>query len=392
MLEKNRSFAEVVVQLLVDASGNDQKLLSLPPGLMEAEKSRRFVVDQGFGKCPTGEETRLGTRPPENEEREAGEWSHGWQYHASVAVEKRFVQRDLLSHLEQSQRTMLLSQSGPNAGRFLSALPTAPETTFGPGLMEVAIKRRLELPLPILTEICEGTHCSKRIDSVGDHRANCMRTGRVQKRAKPMEIMWARVFREAGARVKPSKMLNEMNLGVPANDLRRIDFIAYGLPAYTGLPIAGDSSMVSPVTGDGKPINGRAATHPGEAIHRREQVKYEKYHEFHSNRIAPQAYFIPLVCEVGGRWGDICGEVVRLLAKGKSRDAPACLGKSVEYAFLSRWWAMLSVTAQSALAASLLDTIEFNAPDELHPTPPLDTVLHSTIYSDGPQVSRIGAA
>ena len=317
--------------------------------------------------------------------------AHGWQFHASTALEKRFVQSDILPILSSSQRALLLSQSGANSARFLTATPTTPETTFRPGLLEVAIKRRLRLPLPTLTSHCDGTHCTERVDNLGDHRTNCTRTGRLKRRSVPMERMWARVFREAGAQVTQQKCMSELDLGVQGLDGRRVDFVAYGLPIFSGMPIAGDSTMVSPVTGAGTAIAVKAGTQAGVALERATAKKHKTYPEFTSYSIAPKAKFYPLPCEVGGRWGSECLEIVRLLAKCKARDEPDCLRRSVELGKSARWWAMLSVTAQSVFAASLLDNFSFQAVDDLTPDPFLENVLSDNAYDDGPPVSRLGA-
>ena len=140
MQKKNPEFAHRIVTALTDSSHNDQILNQLPPALKELESTRRFLADRGFEKCPTWQEISTGAEVPENRDREAGEWAHGWQFHASEAVEKNFVQCGILPNMSTPQRTMLLSQSGPNTSRFLTALPTTPETTFRPGLMEVAIR------------------------------------------------------------------------------------------------------------------------------------------------------------------------------------------------------------------------------------------------------------
>ena len=182
-----------------------------------------------------------------------------------------------------------------------------------------------------------------------------------------------------------------MNIGVAATDLRRVDLIAYGLPIYYGLPIAGDTTFVSPVTGAGEPIAKKASTQAGVAIERAVDRKHSKYPEFWLRRDTPAAHFLPLANEVGGRWGEECIEVVRLLAKCKARSAPECLGKSVEYAYLARWWAMLSVTSQATLSASLVDYQDYYFPDSVEANDMTDNVLHASVYEDGPGVSRMGA-
>ena len=60
-----------------------------------------------------------------------------------------------------------------------------------------------------------------------------------------------------------------------------------------------------------------------------------------------------LACEVGGRWSSFCLHIVRQLAAAEARTAPTFLCSSVAQAWRARWWALLSVVAKSAFAATL---------------------------------------
>ena len=66
------------------------------------------------------------------------------------------------------------------------------------------------------------------------------------------------------------------------------------------------------------------------------------------------ADLIVLACEVGGRWHDTVEEVVRRLAKHRVQNVHPLLGRSVEIAWVDRWWSTLGVAVQDALAASVL--------------------------------------
>ena len=125
-----------------------------------------------------------------------------------------FLELAVLPVLYRPQRTLFLLQSGPHAGRWLSAIPRDPVTTIRPSRMQVALRRRVRLPLVLAARWCDGRTCRKELDAFGDHRAACMRTGRVRRRAKPLERIWARILREAGARVQERAVLRDM--GTPA--------------------------------------------------------------------------------------------------------------------------------------------------------------------------------
>ena len=84
---------------------------------------------------------------------------------------------------------------------------------------------------------------------------------------------------------------------------------------------------------------------------------------------------VVLAFEVGGRWSEESLTFIRLLAKAKSRAAPAVLQQSVRAAFHHRWTGILAVAAQRAFAASLLDLPMEDALGVDGDTPPLEHIL-----------------
>ena len=141
-----------------------------------------MLQDAFLGRSSTGGKSTLYP-----EDLDAGEWRRGWQYHASSARELHFSERVVLPASSRSRRAMLLSQSGRGAGRWLSALPISPGTSLKPLRMQVALRRRLQWPLPLGPRRCNGRSCRKVLDQLGDHWAACMRSGRVRRRARPLE-------------------------------------------------------------------------------------------------------------------------------------------------------------------------------------------------------------
>ena len=163
-------------------------------------------------------------------------------------------------------RAMLLSQGGPGAARWLSALPTCPAMTLSCEVMQIALRRRLRAPLPAGPLQCRGQTCRARLDALGDHLAACMRSGLVRRRASPLEDAWAQIFREAGARVATHKFLRDAGLpGISPSDGRRIEVVAYGLPLFHGVPLWCDATLVSPLTARGE-SQPRAAVVPGVSL------------------------------------------------------------------------------------------------------------------------------
>ena len=60
-----------------------------------------------------------------------------------------------------------------------------------------------------------------------------------------------------------------------------------------------------------------------------------------------------LACEVGGRWNSDALRFVRRCARLRAAEAPRLLRTSAAQAWSNRWWGILSVAVQDALAATL---------------------------------------
>ena len=75
----------------------------------------------------------------------------------------------MLPSLTPDRRALLRSQSGPHAGAWLTAIPGEPATTLSPPVMQVALRRRLRLPLPIAARQCGSPGCGGSVDAYGDH-------------------------------------------------------------------------------------------------------------------------------------------------------------------------------------------------------------------------------
>ena len=179
-----------------------------------------------------------------------------------------------------------------------------------------------------------------------------MRSGRVRRRARPLEKIWARVFREAGCRVLENVLLRDMGIaGISAEDGRKLEVVATGSPLAQGIPLAVDATMVSALHGNGEPW-AQAAFVAGISLQRAEDDKAVTYPELVDSGTAQ---LTTLACEVGGRWSAACQNVVAELAAARARAAPRHFQLSARLAYEARWWAMLSCTQQDALAATLVD-------------------------------------
>jgi hypothetical protein len=248
--------------------------------------------------------------------------------------------------------------------------------------MQVALRRRLRLPLPAGQSRCRGRHCRKELDDWGDHVTACTKSGLVKRRAKPLEQAWVRVFKEAGATVLENQQLRDMKIpGVRAGDKRAVEIVAKNLPLHHGMPLAIDATLGSPIRTSGEPVP-RAAEVDGVVIAAAEERKAKTYPELLNS---DKCRLVTLACEVGGRWSDESTKMVRALATHKSRDAHASLRQATSRAWEARWWALLAVAVQDSLAATLID----DAPHLLHgwhgDPPPLGELL----LADAPAQSRL---
>ncbi len=280
---------------------------------------------------------------------EPGEWPHGWQYHASFARETYFRRTVVEPGLSDQCRALLRSQSGPFAGRALTALPTHKETTLRPELLQLLLRRRLRLRLPLGKRECTARRCQGRcLDVYGDHLAACPRSGLLRRRAGPTEVALRRVLREAGARVVPNMLLRDA--GVPGvRDDRAIEAVAFGLPMRS-VPVFVDITLVSPLKANGSPAH-NSHNENGAAIAEAEHRKRAKYPELVTS---PDAQLQVLALETGGRWSDAATAFLSDLAWAKAEAAPRLLRTASAHAWQARWSAVLAVAAQASFAASLL--------------------------------------
>jgi hypothetical protein len=186
--------------------------------------------------------------------------------------------------------------------------------------------------------------------------------------------MWARVCREGGARVQTNVFVRDLNLpGTRAQDGRRIEVIANGLPMYHGAQVAIDATIVSPVRADGQPIDG-ADTHDGAALRVARGRKFRQYRELTQSR---RCKLLVAGVEVGGRWDKAAYTFLLQLAKAKARGAPHVLRQALTASWLRRWTGMIAYSVHDAYAASLVDEVPVETVGTDGPPPALGDVLLS---------------
>ena len=135
-----------------------------------------------------------GARPPPPPLDDPGGWRTGWQHEAASRVERHFRDTSLMPRLNDTEKGLLRSQSGPLSGAALTTAPTCFHTRIEPHLFRLLLLRRLRLPLPPCVPVCRY---GRPLDSFGHHHAACPRAGLLARRGFAVEMAAAKVCREA---------------------------------------------------------------------------------------------------------------------------------------------------------------------------------------------------
>ena len=183
--DRQPRLAAACVQAL-ERSGNDR------PALCAANDAANLLRSVGWHECPAWATlAHMTAQPPRAREAGPGDWPHGW-----------------------------------HAGAWLAAVPSGTATSLPQEVMQIALRRRLRLQLPLGPGCCgqEGHGCRRRLDPWGDHALARTRTGLLARRAKLVQRTWLAVCREAvGAEghVVPQQRLAHTSVpGVPSTDRR----------------------------------------------------------------------------------------------------------------------------------------------------------------------------
>ena len=131
---------ERLAQHVVDTLGN---YTSDFPCLAELDAARNLALGAGAEGLLTWPESLTRHVPPAVTETDAGEFCKGWQCYISSIVEHRFMKDVVLPCCCDARCAMLLSQSGPGAGAWLSAMPIHSAVQISSLRMQVALCRRL---------------------------------------------------------------------------------------------------------------------------------------------------------------------------------------------------------------------------------------------------------
>ena len=202
---------------------------------------------------------------------------------------------------------------------------------------------------PLLPRVAPGTVATPAsCDRGGVRRLSCLSgrlwvppssvlpDRRLKKRATPTERTLARIFREAGARVRYNVFLRDRNVGVPAADGRRIEVLAQDLPLFGGVQLAADITLRSVLTCNGEP-HLHAADVDGAMLVAARRDKEATYPELAASG---RCKLVVVGIETGG-WNEEGVVLMRLLARARAREAPRHLVRSTSLV-PKRWTRMLS--------------------------------------------------
>ena len=132
-------------------------------------------------------------------------------------------------------------------------------------------------------------------------------------------------------------------------DNGRLKCVVNGLPPL-GQQLAVDTTLVSPVKGNGEP-RPKADREDGVALAEARRTKEARYPELVTGT---RCKLVVTAMETGGRWSEEAHWFLETLAHGRARDAPRALRGAVFQACVKRWTAMLAVAGMRSLADTLL--------------------------------------
>ena len=148
--------------------------------------------------------------------------------------------------------------------------------------------------------------------------------------------------------------MRDTNIAVDPSDGRRMDIVAApgarGPGAFNGLTLFCDLTIASPLTRTGAARSGSASFN-GRALNAAIAKKRNTYSDVTSSGVAR---LLVLGCEVYGRWSDDARDLIRQLARSKSREAPPALRRAALQAWTKRWWGIVGVGVQRAIGEALL--------------------------------------
>ena len=145
-------------------------------------------------------------------------------------------------------------------------------------------------------------------------------------------------------------MLVDIHVPVSEDDTRRLDLVVPGLNVASGLPLFCDVTVLSPLSRTGAPRGG-TSNQGGRLLVDATRENDITYHEVLDTGLAA---LYSLGCEVYGRWNETCIKLVPALAREHARGLHPRVRRGAALGFQNRWWSVLGVALQKAVAAAVL--------------------------------------
>jgi len=181
------------------------------------------------------------------------------------------------------------------------------------------------------------------------------RWARLNTRHKGVVAGWRQVLMEAGGSIPDrnvERMLAATNIPVNPNDGRRLDLLASGLNVYRGLPLFCDVTVLSPITATGIARPG-TSNQGGQLLTQAEGDNNAIYWDVISTGLGQ---LLCLGCEVFGRWGPQCVDLVPKLARERTRGLHPRVRRGTALSLQHRWWAILGLAVQRSVAHIVLSS------------------------------------
>ena len=122
-----------------------------------------------------------------------------------------------------------------------------------------------------------------------------------------------------------------------------------------GVPWCVDVTVLSPLHRDGTAWDG-AATTDGVRLAAAMARKQRPYHELAGAN--PWGKLTVLAGEIGGRWNTTVVSVLRTLVRARTDRVHPVLKRAAAVGWHRRWWGLIGITLQDALAASFWNKLQ----------------------------------
>ena len=161
---------------------------------------------------------------------------------------------------------------------------------------------------------------------------------------------------------------------VPPGDTRQLDLIMPNLNVARGLPLFCDLTIISPISRNGNPRSGTSNS-GGKLLERADIDNRRTYAPVLDSGLRT---LYCLGCKVYGRWSESCVELVPELARERCRGLNSRVRRGAALSLEHRWWGILSLTLQKAVASTIL--LDYGAD------------LHTALLEPAPTISELPSA